>query len=177
YFGDPGDGNARANRPVPVKIRCPECKQSTGPATPNCEASPAGPICDVGGDWTCGECGIDSDCDGATPRCDRGPLHHVCVACNGDFGSTASFACLFGDEPICHMGDAMAGRCTVCAPGKAAACTNPTKPACEATTGTCAPCNGDFGAAGSAVCPTSAAPACRLGECVALATLVTPADG
>jgi alpha-tubulin suppressor-like RCC1 family protein len=162
YFGDPGDGLTDEDRSVPVRVICPECKTSAA-----CAASPFGPICDTS-DWACGECQVDNQCAGATPRCDRSPVHNVCVACDGDFGSSAEFACPSAATPVCTTDG-----CRECAADRVERCT-PAEPACESATGTCAPCTGDLGSGASAPCPTTDAPACQDGLCVAVALIVAP---
>jgi hypothetical protein len=102
------------------------------------------------------------NCFGTTPFCTTAGM---CVACDGNFGVASSAPCQFASAPSCHIGGALNGRCTACSPSNAANCSTAGAPACEASTGACAACNGDNGAATSAVCPNAAQPVCSGGQC------------
>lgn len=100
----------------------------------------------------------------ATPYCS--PATGSCVACNASFGDPGSAPCPFATAPSCQTVGPLAGRCTQCRAGEAALCTTD-KPACEVTTGTCAPCNGPNGGLQTAVCPDPTKPACHAFDALA----------
>jgi hypothetical protein len=119
-----------------------------------------------------------SNCSGATPFC--APLTGACVACDASFGGVGAAKCAFASTPACQLAGALAGRCTACKAGETALCASAAAPACETTTGACAACNGDNGAAQSAVCPSTGKPVCNLagaltGTCTECATAKTDA--
>lgn len=105
-----------------------------------------------------------ANCAGATPFCRT--TTGTCIACDGDNGAATNAPCPFAATPACQTAPGLAGRCTSCRPDLTGLCAG-NAPACESTTGACAACNADHGAAGTAVCPSAALPACQVGGALA----------
>jgi len=119
-----------------------------------------GAVCDTA-KKTCGPCNAteQGSCTGVTSACSTIGANDTCVACNGDFGSTATAPCLSASLATCVTTGLAAGTCGACLTG--ADCKTPTAPACSSATSTCAPCNGDNGTAATAICPTTTSPYCQ----------------
>jgi hypothetical protein len=94
-----------------------------------------------------------------TPTCDK--TVGACAACNGDLGQPVTRACYDATKQYC----APNGGCGICDSSHTSACT-PAAPACESTTKSCTPCNGDHGTGATATCPSASLPACNAGACV-----------
>jgi len=117
-------------------------------------------------------CATDAECPGT--RCSR-VRPYACEVCNGDLASGASMACIDVARPACNTAGALAGRCTECAQANVTRCTLPASPTCNTTTGSCAACLADFGAAASRACPRATEPTCltagaNAGRCVECAS-------
>lgn len=93
-------------------------------------------------------------CGGITPFCNTST--GSCAACNGDHGGATTAPCPFPSLPACQA----TGACTQCKAGLTGLCGG-TLPACSTATNTCSACNGDNGAAATAVCPGPSLPACH----------------
>jgi hypothetical protein len=107
----------------------------------DCASSSAGAICDPS-KHVCGACLVSSTgtCASGSTGCDMSGSHDVCaVACNGNFGTTATHACSSSAYPACLTAGAGAG--------------------------SCAACNGDFATSATAICATGAPFCASTGYC------------
>ena len=100
-----------------------------------------------------------SNCAPETPVCRT--ANGTCHACDANRNGAGTAPCQLAAMPACQLTGALAGRCTQCSATETSVCSPAGGPACETTTGTCAACNGDNGAATSAVCPTPLFPVCN----------------
>jgi hypothetical protein len=116
--------------------------------------------------WLFG-CTIPADCGGDLPYCQI--ASGKCRPCLSDNGGAAQ-ACPDPTIPFCEP----TGTCRQCKPGDLSKC-GPTTAACDATSHTCAPCNGNHGSGKSAECPDAQAPFCNgsTGLCDATCTTDT----
>jgi len=94
----------------------------------------------------------------------------TCVAlpqpCDGDLGSGKPNACKDADKPACNNASPFNGFCTQCSATNVGQCLGDT-PACDLTTGECAPCNGDRGTGATQACVAKDKPYCDVitGDC------------
>jgi len=185
----PGSGSPICISSGTLAGQCVECGSDA-----NCVGNLNGPLCDTT-KGTCGTCtaGNLGACTGTSPTCNTTPTHNLCAACNGDRGSAATRACPNAATPACVTSGAQTGACveclgnshcagnangTVCDTTKqlCGACTAANLGACTGNTPTCntAPtrnicqaCNGNFGTAASAACPSMGTPLCALSGALA----------
>lgn len=100
-----------------------------------------------------------ANCAAATPVCRT--TDGTCHACNANRNSAGTAPCQLAALPACQLAGPLAGQCTACTAAEASLCTPASGAACETTTGSCASCNGDNGAATSAVCSSAFFPVCN----------------
>jgi hypothetical protein len=121
----------------------------------DCASSSSGSICDTS-KHVCGTCLVSntSTCASGSNACDMSGSHDVCaVACNGNYGTSATHACSSSAYPACLTAGAGAGSCAACngdyASGATAVCAS-SAPYC-ASTGYCGLCttNADCAVAGA----------------------------
>lgn len=99
----------------------------------DCVSSASGSICDTA-KHACGTCLVSntSTCASGSTACDMSGSHDACaVACNGNYGTSATHACSSSTYPACLTAGAGSG--------------------------SCAACNGDYGTSATAICASSAA--------------------
>jgi hypothetical protein len=154
------DPNANCSGATPVcnaqTGACVACGADFGSGLAAACPTPSAPACRTSGPLA-GRCTACSgtnfaQCTGATPAC--AVATGTCVACNGDFGSGATAACPTAGAPACQTAGLLAGRCTACSTSNASLCTG-TTPTCDAATGACAGCTGDFDTATARPCAVS----------------------
>jgi MYXO-CTERM domain-containing protein len=80
--------------------------------------------------------------------------------CTGDVGSTGARPCTDAAKPSCNTSAPFAGLCTQCSATNVTLCAGAT-PACDLTTGTCAPCDGDRGSGTARACQDPTKPYCN----------------
>lgn len=117
-------------------------------------------------------CALDSECPGT--RCGRAHPY-ACEVCNGDFASGATQSCIDATRPACNTQGATRGTCTECTQVNVSRCSTPVASTCNTTTGLCASCLADYGAATSRACPRAVEPVCLVaganaGRCVECAS-------
>jgi hypothetical protein len=181
--GDRGSGTANActslATPACVSGACVPCSST------NATACTVAQVCDTVLN-RCVQC-TDTDaskCTGTTPICNAAT--NTCVACNGDLGSTATFACSSAAAPICSAGACVAcannrggaapacslatepacvsGQCLQCSTTSTSACSGST-PVCDAALHQCRPCDGSYGGGSSLACAGATSPVCVSGAC------------
>jgi hypothetical protein len=167
--GSVPNANASLNCANPTPIcattsgTCVACGGDLGGGGAACYAASA-PACQTTGaraGW-CTQCkpSLTTLCTSATsPACEA--TTGTCAKCNGDNGSASTAVCPDTASPACQIAGALFGRCTVCSETNTSLC-QPSAPACDPASGSCALCDGDHNAGTSKGCPTTSSPYCVL---------------
>jgi uncharacterized protein (TIGR03382 family) len=158
----------------PVKHVCSQCQLSDvskcAAGKQACDISPAGNVCipPCGGDYRSGSTGACT-APNAGACVTSGPTQGSCIACDGNSGSGAIYACGPG-APTCSFEK---GYCVYCA--STSDCGGLS---CDTSTGACGSCKGSHGAGTSSDCGASL-PFCNvaLGYCTAACQKDTDCTG